>query len=224
MISLDFKNIGSKRFINTKTFNPHMSDRLCEQFPRVDKFVDFDGANRRNGQREHKKLFLSYNSKLKTNIFETTAVNSEWGGFIEYLQSDEYINWVKDVLGIDNFDLGFEWALMDDGTDLCPHSDCCKKLGSHVFFFPYFHWRGKGGDFVFLDNHTNDQNPEISEFQKHHQIKYKSNCSILFANSKEYRNWHTVTRIDSISARRRVFQVIFWQKGDVTCYQQKTSL
>lgn len=218
MISLDFENIGSKRFINTRTFNPHMSDRLCEQYPKMDKFVDFDGGNRRNQQREHKKRFISSGSQIKNNIFSTNAVNGEWSGFIEYLNSDEYTEFVKETLGIDDFELGFEWAVIDDGNDLCPHSDCCKKLGTHLFFFPHLCWRGIGGDFVFLDESNNLNNPEIVDFRDQRVIKYKDNCSVLFANSEQFRNWHGVTQVNSLISRR-VFQVIFWSKKDVKCYQ-----
>jgi len=218
MISLDFEDIGSKRFVNKRTFNPHTSDRLCEQYPSMNKFVDFDGGNRRNYQREHKKRFISVGSQIKNNIFSTSAVNGEWSGFIEYLKSEEYSEFIKETLGIDSFELGFEWAIIDDGNDLCPHSDCCKKLGTHLFFFPHLCWRGDGGDFMFLDDANNTNNPEIFDFKTHNVIKYSDNCSILFANSENFRNWHSVTEVKS-QISRRVFQVIFWMKGDVKCYQ-----
>lgn len=218
MISFNFEDLGNQRYLCTKTFNPHTFDRLTEQYPKISVFDDFDGANRRNNQREHKKKFLSYNSKIKKNIFETSAVNSEWGGFIDYFQSDDYAQKVKDILDIDDFEVGFEWSIMENGADLCPHSDCCKKLASHVFFFPHLCWNGNGGDFLFLDDSNNDKNPEIEEFKKSITIKYRDNSSILFKNSKEYRNWHTVTPVKSNIARR-VFQIIFWSKCEVKCYQ-----
>ena len=218
MINFNFEDLGNYRYLSEKTFNPHTFDRLTEQYPSPSKFEDFDGANRRNNQREHKKKFLSFNSKIKENLFETSAVNSEWEGFIDYFKSEDYINKVKNLLNIDNFDIGFEWSIMENGSDLCPHSDCCKKLASHVFFFPHLCWRGDGGDFVFLDGNDNDQNPEIDEFENKLTIKYKDNSSILFKNSKDYRNWHTVTKVKSNIARR-VFQIIFWAKGEVNCYQ-----
>ena len=71
---------------------------------------------------------------------------------------------------------------------------------------------------MFLDDANNTNNPEIFDFKTHNVIKYSDNCSILFANSENFRNWHSVTEVKS-QISRRVFQVIFWMKGDVKCYQ-----
>lgn len=218
MINLNFYSLGNKRFVCNQTFNPHTFDRLTEQYPSLDNFANFDGGNRRNNQRDHIKKFISIGSKIKTNLFETSAVNGEWNGFIEYLESAEYYSFISNQLGIKDFEIGFEWAVIEDGNDLCPHSDCCKKLGTHLFFFPHLCWRGEGGDFVFLDNTNKHKNPEIVDFEDSIVIKYKDNSSVLFSNSKDYRNWHTVTKVNSKIARR-VLQVIFWSKNDVKCYQ-----
>lgn len=218
LLNINFKNLGNHRYVCEKTFNTHTFNRLASQYPSVEKFVNFDGGNRRNNQREHKKRFLSYNSKIKNNLLETSAINSEWDGFLDYLDSEEYRNFISNKLSIQDFDIGFEWSIIDNGNDLCPHSDCCKKMGTHLFFFPHSHWKGSGGDFVFLDETNNQLNPEIIDFQYSNVIKYQNNVSILFSNSKEYRNWHCVTKVDS-KIFRRIFQVIFWKKGDVACYQ-----
>jgi hypothetical protein len=218
MINVDFYSLGNKRYINDQTFNPHTFDRLAEQYPSLDNFVNFDGGNRRNNQRDHVKKFISIGSKIKTNLFETSAVNAEWNGFIQYLESNEYHAFISNQLEITDFEIGFEWAVIEDGNDLCPHSDCCKKLGTHLFFFPHLCWNGIGGDFVFLDGSNNSNNPEMVDFIDSTVIKYQDNRSILFANSKEYRNWHSVTKVKS-NIVRRVFQVIFWAKHDVKCYQ-----
>lgn len=218
MINFDFNCLGNKRFVCDQTFNHHTFYRLTDQYPSLDNFVDFNGKNRRNNQRDHVKKFISVGSKIKENIFETSAINGEWNEFINYLNSDEYCSFVSDKLGISDFELGFEWSVIEDGNDLSPHSDCCKKLGTHLFFFPHLYWNGIGGDFVFLDNTKNQNNPEAIDFTEHTVIKYKDNSSILFANSKNYRNWHTVTMVKS-KIIRRVFQVIFWSKTDIKCYQ-----
>lgn len=220
MINTKFSSIGNKRYVCTKTFNPYTFERLAQQYPTLNHLVDFKGGNRRNYQREHVKKFLSMGSKIKANVFSTSAVNGEWDGFIDYLKSDEYKNFIITQLDIDDFEIGFEWAVIEDGNDLCPHSDCCKKLGTHLFFFPHlmWRWRGKGGDFIFLDGSNNENNPEINDFEVSTPIKYQDNFSILFANSEKYRNWHTVTKVRSIIPRR-VFQVIFWSKCEVKCYQ-----
>ena len=75
-------------------------------------------------------------------------------------------------------------AVIDDGNDLCPHSDCCKKLGTHLFFFPHLCWRGSG-DFVFLDESNNLNNPRDIDFRDQRVVKYRQLVYLLTLNSSQ---------------------------------------
>jgi hypothetical protein len=218
MIFLNFENVGKKRFLLRETFLQNDFEELNNSYPDYFYFGDFNGKNRRNNQRDHIKKFLSFNSKIKDNDFNELYISFKWKEFINYFLSSEYLSFIKNFLEIDNFEVGFEWSIIDSGDDLCPHIDCCKKLGTHLFYFPHTLWEGIGGDFIFLSKSQNNKNPEIVDFKDKIVVKYEKNTSILFKNNKELKNWHSVSRVNS-NIPRRVFQIIFWNKNQINCFQ-----
>ena len=218
MILLNFEDLGNQRYISQKTFSNSDFEELNKTYPEYDHFGDFNGENRRNNQRDHIKKFLSFNSKIKENDFNQLYVSHKWKKFIDYFLSSEYLYFIKDFLEIDDFEIGFEWSIIDGDNDLCPHIDCCKKLGTHLFYFPHTSWNGNGGDFIFLSEPTNDKNPEIVDFEEKIVVKYKMNTSILFKNNKDLKNWHSVSKVKS-NIPRRTFQIIFWSKNEINCFQ-----
>ena len=218
MIFLNFEDLGKKRFITKETFSQNDFEELNSTYPNYFYFGDFNGKNRRNNQRDHIKKFLSFNSKIKDNDFNNIHISSKWREFIDYFLSLKYLSFIENFLEIDNFEVGFEWSIIDEGNDLCPHIDCCKKLGTHLFYFPDVLWKDSGGDFIFLSKSTNNKNPQIVDFKEKIVVKYERNTSILFKNDRYLENWHSVSRVNS-NIPRRVFQIIFWDKNNINCFK-----
>ncbi len=219
MILLNFKDLGNKRYLSQKTFSNNDFEELNKTYPKYDYFSNFNGENRRNNQRDHIKKFLSFNSKIKDNDFKEFYISFKWKQFIDYFLSINYLNFIEDFLEIQDFEIGFEWSIINNENDLCPHIDCCKKLGTHLFYFPHNLWNGTGGDFIFLSDSSNNKNPEVVDFREKIVVKYGKNTSILFKNDKNLRNWHSVSKVDS-TIPRRVFQIIFWSKNSINCFQK----
>ena len=201
-------------FLSAETFA-----ELHQHFPSLDLFELHQDRPRRSGQRPHNRYYLAYETSIYTKIDHThkgivqhEALPEVWQRFLEELnQRDAYRDFIARMLGINDFSMRYAWHIGVTNSEVSPHSDSHKKLGTHIFYFNTDDdWDPAwGGELLVLEGKlTKVDNPDFDEFPQAHPIPFLNNQSFLFKNTPN--SWHGVKALTSPEGRcRRLFNVIF---------------
>jgi Rps23 Pro-64 3,4-dihydroxylase Tpa1-like proline 4-hydroxylase len=198
-------------------------DDLNDSYPDLDKFDKHTGIQRIHDQRPHDRYYLAYSRSIygsnKTNngVIEYEELSEAWKVFVdEILHSGEYHDFIRGVLGVEEFDIRLAWHMAFNGCEVSPHLDAVAKYGTHLFYFNTDKdWKNEwgGGTVLMEGKRVEAMNPEFTDFD--HQIVESSiinNKSFIFQNSDA--SWHGVKRINCPEGiYRRIFTVVFEKKG-----------
>ncbi len=112
---------------------------------------------------------------------------------------------------VQRYGLGFEWYLGVTGSEVSPHLDAHRKLGTHIFYFnKRSDWKAEwGGSILVLEGCKKQvMNPEFEDFEKIISVDIVDNHSFLFKNIPT--SWHGVKPLTSPEEKfRRLFNIIF---------------
>ena len=164
------------------------------------------GIERKFGQKFHDKYFLKYTEKV--------SISNEWRELIRELHSDEYQRFLERLFGIkrNNYDMVLSWHYMPRGTQITPHCDTKKKIGTHIFYLNTSDtWNENwGGQTLAMDDHgRRDPNsgPALSEFDSVFKSKSIDNNSFIFTRTEH--SWHAVDVINCPDGvLRKMFSVV----------------
>ena len=217
-------NIPNNKFEDISGYAPHkfitgfieneIWNDLKQNWPNENLFKDEGHIKpRKHGQRPHLRKFMCYATSPQSNYFDPYMISLNqlpkiWEQFAGYLiNCKEYIEWLKDILEINNFNFRFDWHLTQGGNDVSPHIDSEGKYGSHLIYFMPEGWEDKsGGNTIFYkDKLVESMNPEYTDFKNNVSYSNIGNTSLLFKNVKD--GWHGVSKVNS-NLYRQIFNVV----------------
>jgi hypothetical protein len=208
-------------WINFHAFlKPETFIELYQAFPSFDLFERHQDRPRKDGQRPHNRYYLAYETSIykKTNQQDTGVVQLDelpevWQRFLEELEGHEYRNFIACMLGVAAFEVRYAWHLGVTNSEVSPHLDNKKKLGTHIFYFNTDDdWdTAWGGEILVLeDKQTEANNPDFDEFANVQAVPLLNNQSFLFKNAAN--GWHGVKSLTCPEGHyRRLFNVIIEQ-------------
>lgn len=191
-------------------------ERLFADFPDIALFEKHSDVQRPHGQRPHNRYYLAYEASIYHEEKTQGVVGHErlpqsWRNCIEELRAEKYQNFIRELFECEKMETRFAWHLGHCGSDVSPHIDAPKKLGTHLFYFNKSdEWdTAWGGSTVVLGGKRGDaMNPEFSDFEMRHAVDFVDNRSVIFQNKGEA--WHGVEAMDCPEGNyRRLFSVVF---------------
>ena len=130
-------------------------------------------------------------------------------------EGSAYRDFIARMLGANDFSVRYAWHMGVTNSEVSPHRDNRKKLGTHIFYFNTDEdWDAAwGGEILVLEGKQTDAgNPDFDEFTKAHAAPLLNNQSFLFKNTPN--GWHGVKPLTCPEGRyRRLFNVIIEQAG-----------
>ena len=211
-----------------KLLHPQAFDALLADFPSLNMFEKHEGIMRKTGQRPHNRYYLAYESSIYHKDSKEGTIKHEelplvWQQFIEELANNQtYLSFMKDVLGIDEFDIRYAWHMGVTHSEVSPHNESREKAGTHIFYFNTSEDWNKdwGGEILVLgDKKIRADNPDFSNFGEIIHSEILDNHSFLFKNQPSA--WHGVKTLTSPEGHyRRLFNVIF----EIPEHRRKKSL
>lgn len=187
---------------------------LGRELPPLSRFARHEGVARRFGQRPHDRFYLELTAaptETAPGAIRLEELSPAWRRFVEELRGEPYFSTVVRALGARRATLRFMWHVGVAGSEVSPHRDARKKLGTHIFYFNTEEdWSPAwGGATVLLGGRrTRAMNPEFDEFETATDVPFLGNRSLLFRNDRTA--WHGMRRIDAPEgAERRLFNVVF---------------
>ena len=190
---------------------------LYNEFPSLQLFEYHNNIRRDHGQRSHNRYYLAYENSIYHKHGESGVVRSSqlpvaWQHFMNELEtSDEYHSFICRALGIPDFKARYAWHVGTKGSEVSPHIDAEKKLGTHILYFntsDEWDTMWGGATLVLGDKQTDAMNPDFSDFKTSAAARIVDNHSFLFKNTPAA--WHGVTALTCPEdSYRRLFNVIF---------------
>ena len=190
---------------------------LYNDFPSLELFEYHNNIRRDHGQRPHNRYYLAYENSIyhkngESGVVRNSQLPGAWQHFMNELEtSDQYHSFVCGALGIPDFKARYAWHVGTKGSEVSPHIDAKKKLGTHIL---YFNTSGEwdtmwgGATLVLGDKQTDAMNPDFSDFKTIEAACIVDNQSFLFKNTPTA--WHGVTALTCPEdSYRRLFNVIF---------------
>lgn len=203
---------------------PEGFETLCRDFPALELFEYHENRSRSGaGQRPHNRYYLAYQRSIyhredapEAGIVEKQDLSQSWQQFLEELETSlVYRDFIKQTLNVSEFDVRYVWHAGKTGSEVSPHLDHPKKLGTHIFYFNTSEdWDPAwGGELVVLGGKlTPGVNPEFSSFTTSTPVSNVDNHSFLFKN--EDKGWHGVKALKCPEGKyRKLFNVIFERPG-----------
>jgi len=143
LASEEFRSQEPYPWLNERLLRPEAFDELCRDFPSLDQFEFHQDLAREGGQRPHDRYYLVYESSIYAQLDHTQRgvvrhdeLPKSWQGFIEELDdSPRYRGFVSRMLGVPDFTARFAWHVGVTHSEVSPHRDSPKKLGTHIFYF-----------------------------------------------------------------------------------------
>ena len=194
-------------------------EELRRTFPARQLFELQKGIRRPGKQRPHDRFYLAFESRSHRArarrehpdqglvAYETLA--EPWQRFLDELRSEAYERFLTTLFGRPP-ELRFAWHISFRGSEVSPHLDSRRKLGTHIFYFNGDDdWREEwGGQTLMLaDKQTPRPNPDFSDFGEVITPPMLGNHSLLFQRTDD--SWHGVERLSCPEdAYRRTFHVI----------------
>lgn len=120
---------------------PRAFQELFAAFPTLELFERHDNLARKHGQRPHNRHYLAYESSIyhrkdATGVVRQAQLPAAWQRFMDELRSSrEYHDFIRRALGIPSFTLRCAWHVGSRGSEVSPHLDATKKLGTHILYF-----------------------------------------------------------------------------------------
>lgn len=195
---------------------PKSFQQLISNFPNIEKFKKNENLTRKYNQRPHNRYYLSYKKSAETSdnlpgFIKHQELSKSWQQFIDELESTQYQQFIKQILGVSTFNVKYVWHIGINGSEVSPHCDVEDKLGTHIFYFNTNQdWQEEwGGATVILDEkQVSALNPDFSDFKTKTSVPFLDNHSLLFKNVPDF--WHGVERLNCPEGKhRRIFSVIF---------------
>lgn len=139
-----------------------------------------------------------------------------WQQFMEELrESAAYQAFTERLLDSGPMTVRFAWHVGFNGSEVSPHRDTDKKIGTHIFYFNTSEdWRKEwGGSILVLgDKRIKQKNPDVSDFGTATAAEILDNRSFFFKNTRDA--WHGVEPLTCPPGHyRRLFNVIFEHAG-----------
>ena len=189
--------------------------RLLADFPPRDLFRWRAGERGQYYSRPHDRWFLEYkpDGPSRPGAARKSDLPEVWQGFLDELEGDnEYRRHMIRWLGVDGeLELRLTWHLGVTGSEVSPHIDTDKKLGTHIFYFnTEDDWEPAwGGNLLVLDAGGRDgRDRDFDEFRLAAEIDLLGNRSFLFKNN--HNAWHGVRPLQCPPDRyRRLFNVVY---------------
>ncbi|MBA2591474.1 MAG: 2OG-Fe(II) oxygenase [Gammaproteobacteria bacterium] len=175
--SEEFRSQEPNSWLNERLLRPEGFDELCRDFPSLDRFEFHQDLAREGGQRPHDRYYLAYESSIYDQLDHSQRcvrhdeLPNSWQGFIEELDSPEYRGFVSRMLGVSDFTARFAWHVGVTHSEVSPHRDSPKKLGTHIFYFNTDQdWDPSwGGETLVLEGKlTSAPSPDFSDFSAVH--------------------------------------------------------
>jgi len=143
-------------------------------------------------------------------------IPTTWQQFIEELrESAVYRSFTERLLDSGPMTVRFAWHVGFSGSEVSPHRDTDKKIGTHIFYFNTSEdWRKEWGGAILVlgDKRIKRKNPEVSDFGTTTAAEILDNRSFLFKNTPDA--WHGVEPLTCPPGKhRRLFNVIFEHAG-----------
>jgi len=214
-----FNAITPYPWINFDGFlSPEKFAELHENFPPLDLFAWHQEMPRRDGQRPHNRYYLAYETSIyakrdhkSKGVVRHDDLPEVWQRFIEELnEGPAYRDFITRMLGVSDFDIRYAWHIGVTDSEVSPHTDSRKKLGTHIFYFNTDDdWNTAwGGETLVLEGKlTTAANPDFDEFSNAHAAPFLNNQSFFFKNTPN--GWHGVKALTCPEGRhRRLFNVI----------------
>lgn len=193
-------------------------DKLCESYPSLDFFGKHEGLERKGITRPHDRYYLQYDSSIygeNTNgkgIVRPQELPDNWREFIEELESsDAYRRYICAMFGVRSYDVYYAWHVGVTGSEVCPHRDAPRKVGTHILYFNRSEdWDRKwGGPTLVLDGLAAEaRSPDFDDFPIATPTRFLNNYSFLFKNNRN--SWHGVKTLSCPNGKgRRLFNIVF---------------
>ena len=205
-------NFGS--FLTSSGFQ-----KLSRDFPCLELFEKHEGLERAYGQRPHNRYYLAYETSIyhqverkDKGIIRYKHLPLNWQMFIQEIETSEvYHNFIKSLFQVTDFQIRYAWHMGVTNSEVSPHTDAKRKVGTHIFYFNTSNdWDTKwDGSTLVLGNKLNDSmNPDFSDFATAIPTQFTNNHSFLFKNTPNA--WHGVKPLTCPEGKyRRLFNVIF---------------
>ncbi len=204
--------------------HPDAFAELLTNFPPLELFAFHQGLTRKDGQRPHNRYYLAYETSIYTKkrnarstphnkgIAQHHDLPEVWQEFLEELHENlEYRDCIAHLLGVKQYVMRFAWHLGVTSSEVSPHLDSRKKLGTHILYFNTdADWdRAWGGELLVLDGKPKHaQHPDFDDFTGVHPVPSMNNQSFLFKNTPDA--WHGVKALTCPEGHyRRLFNIIF---------------
>jgi hypothetical protein len=196
---------------------PRAFQELFAAFPTLELFERHDNLARKHGQRPHNRYYLAYESSIyhrkdATGVVRQAQLPAAWQRFMDELRSSrEYHDFIRRAIGIPSFTLRCAWHVGSRGSEVSPHLDATKKLGTHILYFnTSAEWNPDwGGETLVLGGRrTQAMNPDFGDFETCEAARIVDNRSFLFKNTPQA--WHGVSALTCpAGSYRRLFNIIF---------------
>jgi hypothetical protein len=207
-----------------EVLRPDAFERLRADFPPLSLFEWHEDKARAYGQRPHKRYYLSYASDLYPSYeaphgsvgLPKSAFPTTWQDFFTELEtSPAYGRFIKACLGHSNFIVRYTFHVGVNGSEVSPHVDKGRKVGTHIFYFnDRDDWDPAwgGATLVLAGKQGERLDPGFGDFASATPVENLGNRSFLFKNSDAA--WHGVRPLTAPEgAHRRLFNVIFEDVG-----------
>lgn len=197
-----------------RVLKPEAFARLIDDFPPIELFEWREGLRGQHYSRPHDRWFLEYRpgEPSAPGSARWDDLPEVWRQLIDEIEGNSrYRQLVNEWLGLDVFELRLTWHLGVTGSEVSPHIDTDKKLGTHIFYFntPGDWEPAWGGNLLVLKREAHaGEDPDFSELTQEAEIDTLGNRSVLFKNSPQ--SLHGVRRLACPPGRyRRLFNVCY---------------
>jgi len=175
---------------------------LSEEFPPLAMFERHSGMERVYGQRPHNRYYLAYEQSVYAHAeaskdqgtIKRAELPPAWQAFMDELATSErYRNFIQRLFQVSAFEVRYAWHVGVTNSEVSPHVDGTKKIGTHIFYFNTSEdWRPEwgGATLVLGSKRTPAMNPDFDDFADVEAAQIVDNHSFLFRNSAQ--SWHGV--------------------------------
>ncbi|NEO90353.1 MAG: 2OG-Fe(II) oxygenase [Moorea sp. SIO3G5] len=214
ILKYPFPWLNFNQFLTSEVFK-----KLNHDFPRLNYFEKHKAIKRVYGQKPHDRYYLAYeksnyhlHNRKKKGIVKLKQLPKSWQRFMEELETSlDYQNFIKSLFEVSDFRVRYAWHVGVTNSDVSPHIDDPKKIGTHILYFNTSEdWNPDwGGSTLILGGKlTNAMNPDFTDFTTITPTQFLDNFSFIFKNTPNA--WHGVKPLTCPQGKyRRIFNIIF---------------
>lgn len=215
--------VDCARFAATRPFpwlslsgclRPEAFSCLCADFPPLGQFVHHQGLRSSNILRSHDRYYLRFDGgegPAEAGVVRAADLAASWRELLTELQGPVYQGFVRRLFGVRRVRTRFAWHLGHRGSEVSPHLDAPKKVGTHLIYFnTRADWDPSwgGAPLILGQPHAGRSPPDFHDFDDHQAVPYLDNHSLMFRNGPAA--WHGVERMTPpVGCYRRLFTVVF---------------